>query len=175
MLCWLCNSMLLLFVCSSIKSSLGLIFTRNYRFNPLLRNEPHIFSSPCVCWDSCLISTYSLIVVLCCSKSPLYDYIPVFKTLCLLSFPLLLCSCVIVPRTTEIYNSDCKFIAKQSELKPVYVAALGGCKDEQCAGLLVFAGAVTAASAVISGSIVVIENIVYWLEKQKQCDDKISK
>jgi hypothetical protein len=98
----------------------------------------------------------------------------VFKTPALLSLPLLLCSCVIVPRTTEIYNTDCKYIAKQSELKPVYVAALGGCKDEQCAGLLVFAGAATAISAVISGSIVLVENIAYWLEKPDDCHETIS-
>ena len=96
-----------------------------------------------------------------------------FKTLALLSLTLLLYSCVIVPRTTEIYNTDCKYIAKQSELKPVYVAALGGCKDEQCAGLLVFAGAATALSAIISGSIVMVENIVYWLEKPEDCDESV--
>ncbi|CAG1769174.1 hypothetical protein BAC3_00103 [uncultured bacterium] len=92
------------------------------------------------------------------------------KTFCLLSLPLLLCSCVIVPRTTEIYKADCKFIAKHSELEQVYVAALGGCKDEQCAGLLVFAGAVTAASVVLSGSVVLVENVVYWLEEPEDCE-----
>ncbi len=100
--------------------------------------------------------------------------LPMFKTLRLLSLPLLLCSCVILPRTTEVYNADCKYIAKQSELKPIYVTALGGCKDEQCAGVLVFAGAATAISAVISGSIVMVENIVYWLEKPEDCDEAIS-
>jgi len=98
----------------------------------------------------------------------------VFKTLRLLALPLLLCSCVIVPRTTEVYNADCKYIAKQSELQTVYVAALGACKDEQCAGLLVFAGAATAISTVISGSIVMVENIVYWLEKPEDCDETLS-
>jgi hypothetical protein len=97
-----------------------------------------------------------------------------FKTVYLLSLPLLLCSCIILPRTTEIYNSDCKFIAKQTELTSIYVAALGGCKDEQCAGLLVFSGAATAISAVVSGSIVVVENIVYWLEKPDDCDRTVS-
>jgi hypothetical protein len=82
---------------------------------------------------------------------------------------------VILPRTTEIYNADCKFIAKHFELEQVYVAALGGCKDEQCVGLLVFAGAVTAVSAVISGSIVVVENVVYWLEKPDDCNHEVSK
>ncbi|MDP3839324.1 MAG: hypothetical protein Q8Q54_10415 [Methylococcales bacterium] len=96
-----------------------------------------------------------------------------FKSVRLLSLPLLLCSCVIVPRTTEVYNSHCKFITKQSELKPIYVAALGGCKDEQCAGLLVFAGAATTISAIISGSIVIVENIAYWLEQPDDCDATI--
>jgi hypothetical protein len=98
----------------------------------------------------------------------------VFKTPALLSLPLLLSSCVIVPRTTEIYNTDCKYIAKQSELKPVYVAAFGSCKDKQCAWVLVFAGAATAISAFISGSIMMVENIVYWLEKPEDCDETIS-
>ena len=97
--------------------------------------------------------------------------IPASFLLCLLC--LSLCSCVLLPRTTEIYNADCKFIAKHSELESVYVAALGVCKDEQCAGLLVFAGAVTAASVVLSGSVVLVENVVYWLEKPEDCDDKV--
>jgi Cu/Ag efflux pump CusA len=40
--------------------------------------------------------------------------------------------------------------------------------------VLVFAGVATAISAVISGSIVMVENIVYWLEKPEDCDETIS-
>jgi hypothetical protein len=39
--------------------------------------------------------------------------------------------------------------------------------------LLVFAGAITAVSAVISGSIVMVDNIVFWLEKPEDCDETI--
>lgn len=85
---------------------------------------------------------------------------------------LSLSGCVTLPKTTEIYNPDCQFVTKHSELESVYIAALGGCKDEQCAGLLVFASAVTAASIVLSGSVVLMENMVYWLEKPDDCNKK---
>jgi hypothetical protein len=35
--------------------------------------------------------------------------------------------------------------------------------------LLVAAGVVAAASAVVSGSIAVVGNVVYWIEQQGQC------
>ena len=97
------------------------------------------------------------------------------KLPCPVLLSLLLSGCVLLPKTSEIYNTDCKYIAKHSELESVYIAALGGCKDQQCAGLLAFAGAITAASVVLSGSVVVIENIVYWLEKPDDCDNKNNK
>jgi len=78
-------------------------------------------------------------------------------------------ACVYVPRTTSIYDSDCQVTTKHMDLQPVQIAALGGCRNEGCAALLVAAGATAAASAVISGSIVVVGNAVYWFEKQGSC------
>ncbi len=49
------------------------------------------------------------------------------------------------------------------------IGTFGHCANEGCVSLLVFLGAVTAASAVVSGSIVVAGNAVYWLEKRGQC------
>jgi hypothetical protein len=82
---------------------------------------------------------------------------------------LALQACVYVPRTTAIYDSDCQVTTKHMELEPVQIAALGGCRNEGCAALLVTAGATAAASAVISGSIVVVGNAVYWFEKEGSC------
>jgi hypothetical protein len=82
---------------------------------------------------------------------------------------LALQACVYVPRTTAIYDSDCQVTTKHMDLQPVQIAALGGCRNEGCAALLVAAGATAAASAVISGSIVVVGNAVYWFEKKGNC------
>lgn len=54
-------------------------------------------------------------------------------------------------------------------LEPVQIAAIQGCSNSGCVALLVAAGATAAASAVISGSIVVVGNVAYWFEKQGRC------
>ena len=85
---------------------------------------------------------------------------------------LLLCllqGCVVVPRTTTSYDRECQVVSRRVTLEPVQIAALGGCRNADCGALLVFAGVTAAGSAVISGSIAVVGNVVYWLEEKGQC------
>lgn len=89
-------------------------------------------------------------------------------SMALLALPVLT-ACVYVPRTTTVYDRDCQVEARQMELEPVQVGVIGGCHNDGCAVLLVAAGATAVASAVVSGSIVVVGNIVYWFEKQGRC------
>jgi hypothetical protein len=81
----------------------------------------------------------------------------------------LLAGCVYVPRTTVVYDQDCRIEARHMTMQPVQISALGHCQGQGCAELLAAAGAVAAASAVVSGSIVVTGNVVYWFEKQGRC------
>lgn len=82
---------------------------------------------------------------------------------------VLLAACVMVPKTTYRYDPECRVVARQMTLEPVQIAAFGGCANSGCASLLAVAGVTAAASAVVSGSIAVIGNVVYWLERQGQC------
>ena len=84
----------------------------------------------------------------------------------------LLAGCIYVPRTTSVYDENCKIYARQMTLELTQIAAFGRCVNEGCVAMLVGAGAVTAASAVVSGSIVVAGNVVYWFEKQGQCANR---
>lgn len=77
--------------------------------------------------------------------------------------------CVFVPRTTQVYDAACQTVTRHMVLQEVQVAAIQGCQNEGCVALIVMAGAVGAASAVVSGTIVITGNIAYWLEKQAQC------
>lgn len=88
--------------------------------------------------------------------------------LCVL-LSLLLQACVLVPRTVEVYDADCKVMSRHMDLAPVQIASIQGCSNSGCAVLLAAAGATAAASAVVSGSIVIVGNAVYWLEKQGRC------
>ena len=80
-----------------------------------------------------------------------------------------LAGCVVLPRTTAVYDQDCHVEARHMELESQQVLSLVGCRNEGCVAVLVAAGAVAAASAVVSGTIVVTGNVVYWFEKQGRC------
>lgn len=82
---------------------------------------------------------------------------------------LALQACIFLPRTTQVYDADCQIAARHMDLQPVQLAGISGCNNEGCAILLAASGLTAAASAVISGSIVVAGNAVYWLEKQGRC------
>jgi hypothetical protein len=82
---------------------------------------------------------------------------------------LLLAGCVVVPHTVASYDPHCRMVAKRMTLDAWQVASLGGCSNEGCVVLLAAAGVTAAASAVVSGSIAVIGNAVYWLERQGRC------
>lgn len=82
---------------------------------------------------------------------------------------LLLQACIFVPHTTERYDADCRVASRHMELQAVQLASLSGCSNDGCASLLVLFGATGAASLVISGSIAVVGNVVYWFEHQGRC------
>ncbi len=88
---------------------------------------------------------------------------------CLGALPFLLSACVVVPRTVERYDPDCRIIARHMDLETVQIGYIAGCSNLGCATLIVAAAATVTASAIISGSIVVIGNTVYWFEKQGRC------
>jgi hypothetical protein len=80
-----------------------------------------------------------------------------------------LSACVVVPRTIARYDAECHIVARYMTLQPVQVASIGGCSNDGCVALVAMAGATAAASTIISGSIAVAGNVVYWLERQGQC------
>ena len=81
----------------------------------------------------------------------------------------LLAGCVMVPVTRASYDPECRVLAKQMTLEPVQVAAIQGCSNQGCALLLAAAGVTAAASLVVSGSVAIVGNIAYWLERQGSC------
>ena len=80
-----------------------------------------------------------------------------------------LAGCIVVPQTREVYDSECRLLTRQMTLETAYVGGFQRCAVEGCLALLSAAGAVTAVSAVVSGSIALVGNVVYWFERQGQC------
>jgi len=87
---------------------------------------------------------------------------------------LCLSGCYIVkPRTVVAYDDDCEIGYRKMVLTVEHESLLwaGGCYDGSSCGNLLLGGLIaTPASAIVSGSIMLVGNTIYWIEKQGRCD-----
>jgi hypothetical protein len=89
-----------------------------------------------------------------------------------LAFLVVACTgCIVYPKKVRVYDPDCRVTSHKLTLDAVFL--WGDCDartpEEAEVCLLIIAGT-GAASTAISGSIVVVGNTLYWLEKQGRCD-----
>jgi hypothetical protein len=82
---------------------------------------------------------------------------------------LLLQACIVVPQTRDYYDAGCQMMSKEIVLGATMIGRFQGCAGEACAVMLATMGAVTAATAVVSGSIALVGNVAYWVERQGRC------
>lgn len=81
----------------------------------------------------------------------------------------LVSSCTFVPRVThDPDNPRCRLVTKKRSLRLIVPRVSTVCQDQYCFALAVV---YTAATGVVSGSIVLVGNVVHWLEKVGKCDD----
>ena len=85
----------------------------------------------------------------------------------------ILSGCFYVPKVAERQDSTCELITKSLTLENIGTADNypSGCKDK----CVLFAIGVTASSVIVSGSVVVAGNTIYWLEKKGRCEDSMIK
>jgi hypothetical protein len=91
------------------------------------------------------------------------------RTHAALTTALLTAGCIVVPQTQAVYDPDCKVMTHQVTLETAVVGGFTRCAGDGCAAMLATMGFVTAASVLVSGSIAVVGNAVYWIERQGQC------
>jgi hypothetical protein len=93
------------------------------------------------------------------------------KPLSTVSLALALSACVVVPAedTNDVASASCNTYTKSMTLKTV-TANHGSlhCHDEACLAVIL---AVSAGSLIVSGTVVLTNNTVHWLEYQGSCDD----
>jgi hypothetical protein len=89
----------------------------------------------------------------------------------------LCCGCVIVPVQVDTFDYDCKVVTHRVELQAIQLRSFYGCEAnnrhfgnvEVCEVAVIGALGLTAASAVVSGSVMVVGNAVFWAERQATC------
>ncbi|EWH08396.1 lipoprotein [Catenovulum agarivorans DS-2] len=99
-----------------------------------------------------------------------------WKNLLVACAPLVLAACVVVPEKIEYYDKDCQVVSRTYTLTTQEVKVYGpisNCSNNECVNQvtgMVFAAVIAVPiSAVVSGSIVIVGNTFYWLEKQGKC------
>ncbi len=86
-----------------------------------------------------------------------------------LAASLLASACIVVPRTEAGFDPDCRIVTHRMVLDTVQVGRINNCSVKQdCIAIIPVLG-VTAASAIVSGSIAVVGNVVYWAEQRTGC------
>ena len=94
------------------------------------------------------------------------------KLMLIILLSLLVSSCVYYPRKIEHYDAECKITFNTLELETKEMkdaCAKTNSNDPSGAACLTGILTLSAASAIVSGSLVVVGNTAYWLEKEGRC------
>ena len=100
-----------------------------------------------------------------------------FKSLLISFLTIFLCSCAVMPQFTEKFDEKCQTVQKKVELS---IEQSGAFEDLECSDnedckavfLAEIIGSVIVfpVSTIISGSIALIGNTIYWVEEYGQCN-----
>jgi hypothetical protein len=107
------------------------------------------------------------------------DFTRLSKPLALILLSTTLCACIVVPNKVTSYDSKCMVATQKIELTVEQVETFHDldmglhcisydCKTELL-GIIASSAFVTTTSAIVSGSIALIGNTLYWVESQGKC------
>ncbi|MCG7534250.1 hypothetical protein [Pseudoalteromonas sp. OOF1S-7] len=82
---------------------------------------------------------------------------------------ILLSGCLFAPQDIQYYDAKCKIMMRKKTLTSAQMQTINQCRGDACALVLAGAGLVSAASLVLSGTIVIAANTVSWLESVQGC------
>jgi len=104
-----------------------------------------------------------------------YDAAIESRTIAIIALSLFISGCVYYPRKIEYYDAQCditvkKLVLETKEMKDA--CASPDSSDPEGKTCLAGIASLSAMSAIVSGSIVVVGSTVYWLEKEGRCITK---
>jgi len=82
---------------------------------------------------------------------------------------LLISGCIYYPKRVEVYDSDCNIRTRKLTLGVIGSNSVPSCSGGNAGACLAAIAAVGPVTAVVSGSIVVIGNTLYYMEKEGPC------
>ncbi len=82
--------------------------------------------------------------------------------------------CVILPASIDTWDADCRAVSHHLVLQSVQLAEIDHCRNQECTLMVVAGAATAAASAIVSGSIVIVGNAAYWIERRASCPGPVA-
>ena len=81
---------------------------------------------------------------------------------------LLLAGCV-TTRVVHVYDQKCQVMTRKMELTFEKAQALDACSNHECVAQVIGGAFSLAASTVVSGSVALVGNVAFWMEKAANC------
>jgi len=107
------------------------------------------------------------------------DFSHITNRLILILLGSTVCACVVVPKKVASYDKNCMVSTQKIELTIEQMEVFDDvdCFNNNCraqlVGVLATSTLVTTTSAIVSGSIALIGNTLYWAESQGKCPNLI--
>ena len=90
-------------------------------------------------------------------------------TVVLILSALLLGGCAASVKVVNVYDPKCQINTRKVTATVEQVRALEACSNEQCVAQVLELAFSTVTAPIMAGSIAVVGNVVYWLEKAATC------
>ena len=81
---------------------------------------------------------------------------------------LLLAGCV-TPRVVHVYDPKCQVMTRKVELTVEKVQAMDACSNHECVAQVIGGAVSLVASSIVSGSVALVGNVAFWMEKSANC------
>src|SRR6266850_5102838 len=91
------------------------------------------------------------------------------KSASIVGVALLISGCIYYPKRVEVYDSDCNIKTRKLALGVIASNSIPNCSGGNAGACLAAIAAVGPVTAVVSGSIVVVGNTLYYMEKVGPC------
>jgi hypothetical protein len=91
------------------------------------------------------------------------------STVALSLFALLFAGCVASTKIVSVYDPKCQIMTRKVIASVEQVRALDACSNQECVAQVLGLVVSSVAAPVVAGSVAIVGNAVFWLEKAANC------
>ena len=90
-------------------------------------------------------------------------------TIALPLYAFLLAGCAASVKVVNVYDPKCQISTRKFTASVEQIRALDACSNDKCVAQVLEVAVSSIAAPFVAGSVTVVGNVVYWLEKAATC------